>query len=115
MFKKIAAIVGLTLATGWSAFAATPVNINTADAETIAHALDGIGLAKAKAIVAFRDEHGPFKNIDDLGQVKGIGKATLERNHDAILLSGEGAKADTVPAKPKRAKKAKPAAEAAGE
>lgn len=115
MFKKIAAIVGLTLATGWSAFAATPVNVNTADAATIAKALDGIGLSKANAIVAFRDEHGPFKNVDDLAQVKGIGKATLERNHDAILLSGEGAKPADTPAKPKHPKKPKPAAEAAGE
>jgi competence protein ComEA len=115
MFKKIAAIVGLTLATGWSAFAATPVNINTADAATIAKSLDGIGLSKANAIVAFREEHGPFKTADDLGQVKGIGKATLERNHDAILLTGEGAKPADTPAKPKLSKKAKPKAEAAGE
>jgi competence protein ComEA len=115
MFKKIVAIVGLTLAAGWPAFAATPVNINTADAATIANALDGIGLAKAKAIVAFRDEHGPFKNVDDLSQVKGIGKATLERNHDAILLSGEGAKPGDTAAKPKHAKKTKSTTEAAGE
>ncbi|RDS85497.1 ComEA family DNA-binding protein [Dyella psychrodurans] len=116
MLKKIVAIVGLTLATGWSAFAATPVNINTADAATIANALDGIGLAKAKAIVAYRDEHGPFKNVDDLSQVKGIGKATLERNHDAILLSGEGAKPGDAPAKSKKhAKTPKPTTEAAGE
>jgi len=69
MFKKIAAIAGLTLALALPAFAATPVNINTADAATIAHALDGIGLTKAQAIVAFREEHGPFKNVDDLTQV----------------------------------------------
>jgi competence protein ComEA len=104
MLKKIIAIAGLTLAFALPAFAATPVNINTADAETIAKSLDGIGLAKAKAIVAFRDEHGPFKSVDDLGQVKGIGAATLQRNHDAILLSGEGAKAADAPAKPKHAK-----------
>jgi competence protein ComEA len=112
MFRKIAAMAGLTLALALPAFAATPVNINTADAATIAHALDGIGLTKAQAIVAFRQEHGPFKNVDDLTQVKGIGQATLQRNHDAILLSGEAAKptADE-PAKPKHAKK--PKAEAA--
>jgi competence protein ComEA len=113
MLKKIIAIAGLTLALALPAFAATPVNINTADAETIAKSLDGIGLAKAKAIVAFRDEHGPFKSADDLAQVKGIGAATLQRNHDAILLSGEGAKAEETPAKPKHAKKSKEAKEEA--
>lgn len=116
MLKKLIAVAGLTLALALPAFAATPVNINTADAETIAKSLDGIGLAKAKAIVAFRDEHGPFKSADALTQVKGIGAATLERNHDAILLSGEGAKAEGgAAAKPKHAKKSKPAKEEAAE
>ena len=115
MLKKLIAITGLTLALALPAFAATPVNVNTADAETIAKSLDGIGLAKAKAIVAFRDEHGPFKSADELSQVKGIGAATLQRNHDAILVSGEGAKAEDAPAKPKHAKKSKPAKEEAAQ
>jgi competence protein ComEA len=110
MFRKIAAVVGLMLALVLPASATTPVNINTADAETIAKSLDGIGLAKAKAIVSYREEHGPFKSVDDLAQVSGIGQATLQKNHDAILLSSEGTKAETAaPAKPKRAKKAKAA------
>jgi competence protein ComEA len=114
MFKKIAAVAVLSLAFALPAFAATPVNINSADAETIAKSLDGIGLSKAKAIVAFREEHGPFKSADDLTQVKGIGPSTLQKNHDAILLSGEAAKAESeAPAKPKHAQKAKPAAEEA--
>ncbi|QAU22626.1 competence protein ComEA [Dyella sp. M7H15-1] len=113
MFKKIVVIAALAFAFALPALAATPVNINTADAETIAKSLDGVGLAKAKAIVAFREEHGPFKSADDLAQVKGIGQATLQKNHDAILLSGENTtKAEgEAPAKPKHAKKAKPAAE----
>jgi competence protein ComEA len=111
MFRKIVATVGLTLALALPAFAATPVNINTADAETIAKSLDGIGLSKAKAIVAYREEHGPFKNADDLAQVKGAAPATLQRNHDAILLSGEGAKSDAAaPDKPKHTRKSKAAA-----
>ncbi|WP_333677856.1 helix-hairpin-helix domain-containing protein [Dyella sp.] len=114
MLKKLAAVAALALSFALPAFAATPVNINTADAETIAKSLDGIGLAKAKAIVAFRDEHGPFKSADELSQVKGIGPATLQRNHDAILLSGEGAKAPADAAtKPKHAKKSKAAMEEA--
>ena len=116
MFKKIAVAASLAFALALPAFAATPVNINTADAETIAKSLDGIGLAKAQAIVAYREEHGPFKSADDLTQVKGIGQATLERNHDVILLSSEGAKPGTqAPAKSRPAKKTKPAATEASE
>jgi competence protein ComEA len=110
MFKKIVAIAGLAFALALPAFAATPVNINTADAETLAKSLDGIGLSKAKAIVAYREEHGPFKSAEELTQVKGIGEATLQHNHDAILLSGEGAQPSAEAPKPKHAKKPKPAA-----
>ncbi|MFK2889827.1 ComEA family DNA-binding protein [Dyella flagellata] len=114
MMKKFAILAGLALSLALPAFAATQVNINTADAETIAKSLDGIGLAKAKAIVTYRDEHGPFKSVDELSQVKGVGPATLERNHDAILLGSEGPKADTA-AKPRHAKKSKAATEDAAQ
>lgn len=66
--------------------AAEPVNINTADAETLASGLKGIGLAKAKAIVAHREANGPFESADDLMQVKGIGEKTVESNRDLILV-----------------------------
>lgn len=62
------------------------VNINTADAATIATSLSGIGQRKAEAIVAYRNEHGPFKSIDDLVNVKGIGAKTLERLREMISL-----------------------------
>lgn len=91
MIRNILAAWVLSLACAASAFAATPVDVNHADAATIATSLDGIGLAKANAIVAWRSEHGAFKNVDDLRQVKGIGDKTLERNRDAIRLTG-GAK-----------------------
>jgi competence protein ComEA len=98
MIKQIATAL-LAFALAWPAFASTPVNVNTADAATLANSLDGIGPAKAAAIVAYREEHGPFKSIDDLSHVKGFGPATLERNRSAILLNG----GDT-PAKPGAAK-----------
>ena len=66
---------------------ATPVNINTADAQTIADALNQIGLKKAEAIVAYRNKIGAFKTVDELGQVAGIGDKTLEKNRADILLS----------------------------
>lgn len=65
---------------------AGPVNVNTADAATIARELQGIGVAKAEAIVAHRDKHGPFRSIDDLARVKGIGRKTLDRNREFIRL-----------------------------
>lgn len=102
MFNKLAALAfALTLAAPGLLLAATPVNINQADAATIARSLDGIGQSRAQAIVDWRTAHGPFKKADDLHHVKGIGKATIERNRDAILLDDAAtavAKADT-PAK----------------
>jgi len=66
---------------------AGPVDINTADAETISTELNGIGLAKAKAIVEYRQKYGPFKNPEDLSLVKGIGDKTVELNRSNILVS----------------------------
>lgn len=88
MFKKTLAALALCFAIALPSFAATPVNVNKADAQTIASSLDGIGLAKAEAIVAYRGAHGPFKSVDDVGNVKGVGDKTLARNRDAIRLSG---------------------------
>ena len=62
------------------------VNINTANAETLANMLNGIGIKKAQAIVAFRQKNGPFKSLAELGQVKGIGDATLKKNASVITL-----------------------------
>jgi len=109
MIKPIAASL-LALAMALPAFAATPVNVNKADAATLSSSLDGIGPTKAAAIVAYRDEHGPFKAVDDLSHVKGIGPATLERNRSAILLDDTAATAKPAAAKPAPAKAtAKPA------
>ncbi len=123
MFKKLAAFALLLLfVSPGLLLAATPVNINKADAAAIAKALDRIGQSKAVAIVAYREAHGPFKKVEDLGHVKGIGKATIELNRTAILLaddtdtSSAPAAAETdAPAKPahKSRKKADTAAAAA--
>ena len=69
---------------------AGPVNINTADAATISAELQGVGMSKAQAIVDYRKNHGPFKSLEDLTLVKGIGDRTVEINRANILLkSGE--------------------------
>ena len=66
---------------------AGPVNINTADAETLSEELKGIGLAKAEAIVAYRDQNGPFSDVAELADVKGIGERTVEINRDNIVVT----------------------------
>lgn len=57
---------------------AGPVDINSADAQTIARELNGVGPAKAQAIVDYRESNGPFAAPEDLLDVQGIGPGTLE-------------------------------------
>ncbi len=60
------------------------VNLNAADAETLRRDLFGIGAAKARAIIAYRESNGSFTAVDELLEVKGIGKSLLERNRDRL-------------------------------
>lgn len=62
------------------------VNINTADADALQSLLSGIGSAKAKAIVAYREANGKFSSVDELIEVKGIGQAILDKNRDKISI-----------------------------
>ena len=62
------------------------ININAADAPSIAEAMTGIGLKRAEEIVQFREKNGRFRSIDDLVLVKGIGAATLDKNRDRISV-----------------------------
>ncbi|WP_347901341.1 helix-hairpin-helix domain-containing protein [Pseudomonas purpurea] len=63
------------------------INLNAADAPTLQRELSGVGEAKAKAIVAYREGNGPFASVDELLEVKGIGKAILERNRDKLEVN----------------------------
>ena len=65
---------------------AASVDINTADAKTLEAALIGIGAAKAEAIVAYREANGPFKRLEELVKVKGVGEKTLEKNRAILLI-----------------------------
>lgn len=69
-----------------SALWAAPVNINTADARAISAALDGIGMKKAQAIVDYRKAHGPFRTLEALTGVKGIGRRMIDNNRADIRL-----------------------------
>lgn len=83
----VAAAAVLALAVGFAAPAqAAPVNINKASAEEIDAALNGIGLKTARAIVTFREKQGPFKSIEQLTDVKGVGDKTVEKNRANIKL-----------------------------
>ena len=62
------------------------LNINTANAQQMAQSLNGIGLKKAEAIVAYRKANGPFKSVAELVEVKGIGPAIVERNLDKMAV-----------------------------
>lgn len=91
-FKSILLAAALSLVSTFG-IAGSPVNVNSADAAQLADSLDGIGEAKAKAIIAYRTEHGPFKSADELVNVKGIGLRTIEKNREYIQLGGKPAAA----------------------
>ena len=69
---------------------AGPVDINTADAATLASAIKGVGEKKAATIVAYRETHGPFTRIEDLSNVKGIGPDTIEKNRQNLEVGSSG-------------------------
>ena len=68
------------------AAASAQVNINTASPAELAAALKGVGLSKAKAIVRYREQYGKFVSVDQLSEVKGIGKRTVERNRGVLRI-----------------------------
>jgi competence protein ComEA len=86
ILTKAAAVVLLSLP---MLALAGPVDVNTADAETISTELKGVGLSKANAIVEYRKKHGPFRSADDLSLVKGIGERTVELNRSNIKVSAQ--------------------------
>lgn len=97
--KKLFAVLAGLLFICNAAWAA--VNINTATAQQL-EAVKGLGPVKAKAIVDYRAKNGPFKTVDDLKKVSGIGDKTLEKLRKELVVSGG----------PTPAAKAKPAAPA---
>lgn len=70
----------------WTAMALAAVNINTATPQELA-GLKGIGPAKAQAIVEYRGKNGPFKSVNDLVKVKGLGAKTVEKLGKEVTVS----------------------------
>ena len=89
-------LLALLLAT-IPAVAGDTIDINNATAEEFAAAMTGVGLTKARAIVAYRDENGPFASIEELVNVRGIGPATLDSNRERLSVTDPG----DAPAAPK--------------
>ena len=79
-------LLALVFAFALPAAANAQVDINQADAKTLANALVGVGLVKAEAIVAWRERNGPFRNVEDLSKVRGIGPKTIEANRAIIVV-----------------------------
>lgn len=92
MIRNVLIALILSLAVAQTGFAQEmTVDINTASAEQLAEVLDGVGPAKSEAIVAWREQNGGFKHIDELVNVRGIGLRTVDQNRDRIRLGGESA------------------------
>lgn len=81
--RSMFVLFSLLLAVSTQVFS-DPVDINNADAETLASSIDGVGERKAQAIVEYREVNGPFARVDDLANVKGIGSRTVANNRDNL-------------------------------
>ena len=76
ILKKL--LFTLLLCISYQAYA-DPVNINTADKN-----VKGIGEKRAEAIIVYREQNGPFKSVDDLASVQGIGQSIIDKNRDNL-------------------------------
>ncbi len=86
MIKQLL-LTATLLFSAFTLYAAELININTASAETIAKGISGIGMVKAEAIVKYREKNGPFKNVDDMDKVSGIGEGTLKKIRNQVTVS----------------------------
>ena len=103
-------IIGLFVALfAWAGIALAAVNINSATKEQL-ETLDGIGPVKAQAIIDYRKKNGPFKTLEDLKKVDGIGDATFDKVRKDIMLTGTTKVDSPAKAEPKKEEPKKAAA-----
>ncbi|WP_296749308.1 helix-hairpin-helix domain-containing protein [Thiobacillus sp.] len=86
LHKGLLVLLGLMVL---PAFAA--VNINTATQSEL-EVVKGLGPAKAKAIIMYREANGNFKHLDELDNVKGFGKASIDKLKDELSVGPEKVK-----------------------
>ena len=63
------------------------VNINTADKEVLMTSIKGVGETRADAIIAYREQNGDFKSVEELAEVRGIGGSIVEKNMDNLSVT----------------------------
>lgn len=63
------------------------VNINTADKESLMMSIKGVGETRAEAIIAYREQNGAFKSVEELAEVRGIGTSIVEKNMDNLSVT----------------------------
>tara|TARA_R110000782_G_scaffold112960_1_gene202907 strand:+ start:270 stop:536 length:267 start_codon:yes stop_codon:yes gene_type:complete len=85
LFNSI--LLTLLLSLPLLAFSAEAININTADKEALMSVIKGVGDKKAEAIINYRKENGPFKSIDELTNIKGIGQTTIDKHREMLSTS----------------------------
>ena len=73
LIMKLLGLMFFLVGTSWAA-----VDINTASQSEL-ESVKGLGASKAKAIIDYREKHGPFKSVGELDKVKGFGKASVEK------------------------------------
>ena len=86
MFKAHYLIACAVLLVAGVVYAGEPVDINTADAEALAAAINGVGIRKARDIITYRQQNGPFESVDALTKVSGIGQQTLEKSRNNLTV-----------------------------
>jgi competence protein ComEA len=84
IIKKISLAVCLLIPT---LLFAEAVNINTADKETLMTSIKGVGETRADAIIAYREQNGDFKSVEDLTEVRGVGPSIVEKNMDNLSVA----------------------------
>ena len=96
MRRLIVALCALVVLAFSPLASAEPIDLNTASAKEL-EKLPGLGKTKAAAVVAYREQNGPFASVEQLDKVKGIGKATVEKLRPHLSIDGkvsEAAKAE---------------------
>jgi competence protein ComEA len=63
------------------------VNINTADKEVLMTSIKGVGEKRAEAIIAYREQNGSFKSVEELAEVRGVGPSIVEANMDNLTIT----------------------------
>lgn len=86
--KRIVSFLSLLCAMMfWASMVLAAVDLNTADKAAL-ESVKGIGPKKAEAIIKYRTEHGPFKSVDELANVKGFGKKTIDKIRNEVEVKG---------------------------